>query len=185
MTDLDFQYLHDRLAILRQSHSFRQLQPRRVEGSHLIDASGRRLIHFGSNDYLGLGSEASHLASLVANPGAGASALVAGHSQSHEQLCQELAAWESTEAAVLFPSGYAACSGTVATLADADDLLLSDELNHASLIDGCRLSKAQRIVYRHRDVEHVEQCLVQMRSSMLDVDRHRKCVWDGRRRGST
>ncbi len=164
MTDLDFQYLHDRLAILRHAHSFRQLQPRRIEGAYLIDVSGRRLVHFGSNDYLGFSSDSSNEPKLALNSGAGASALVAGYTSWHDQLCQELAAWESTEAAVLFPSGYAACSGTVATLADPGDLLLSDELNHASLIDGCRLSKAQRIVYRHRDVEQVEQCLIQSRS---------------------
>lgn len=164
MSGSEFQYLQDRLASLRDCHAIRQLQPRRAEGPYLIDGTGRRILHFGSNDYLGFGSTAANPSRSILNSGAGASALVAGYSPWHEQLCQELAAWESTEAAVLFPSGYAACSGTVATLADAGDLLLSDELNHASLIDGARLSKAQRVVYRHRDVQQVEQTLIQSRS---------------------
>ncbi len=160
MNDTPFDYLQTRLAALQQSHSFRQLVPRAVQGVRLTDDRGQQLWHFGSNDYLGLGCRQATSQALPAiQAGAGASALVAGHSMLHQQLCHELADWEQTEAAVLFPSGYAACSGTVATLAEAGDLLLSDELNHASLIDGCRLSKATRMVYRHLDLDHVEQLL--------------------------
>ena len=81
---------------------------------------------------------------VPARTGSTASALVCGWTDLHEQLANRIATLESTEAAVLFPSGYAACSGTIATLAEAGDLILSDELNHASLIDGCRLSSRRK-----------------------------------------
>lgn len=76
---------------------------------------------------------------------------------------------EQTEAAVLFPSGYAACSGTAATLPQAGDLILSDQLNHASLIDGCRLSAADKIIYPHRDIQAVNDILAANRSRYQNV----------------
>ncbi len=80
-----------------------------------------------------------------------------------KQLAERIAALESTASAVLFPSGFAGCSGTIATLAEAGDLILSDQLNHASLIDGCRLSRAQTVIYPHRDVDAVAQVLARRR----------------------
>jgi 8-amino-7-oxononanoate synthase len=119
------------------------------------------LINFGGNDYLGLAAERK--ASALAT-GSSASALVCGWTQLHEQLATRIASFESTEAAVLFPTGFAACSGTVATLAEASDLILSDHLNHASLIDGCRLSRAQKVIYPHRDCNAVKEVLSRRRS---------------------
>ncbi len=116
--------------------------------------------NFGGNDYLGLacsGLAGRSLAEVAG--GSGASALVCGWTIAHEQLAQDLASFESTEAAILFPSGYAACSGVIATLAEEGDLILSDQLNHASLIDGCRLARAERLVYPHRDGRFVEEAL--------------------------
>lgn len=134
----------------------RSLAVRRPEGVYLREPDGRRLLNFGGNDYLGVVAEGLSAGTDVA-AGAGASPLVCGWSAHHARLARRIADLEKTEAAAVFPSGFAACSGAVATFARRGDLLLSDSLNHASLIDGCRLSKAERVVYPHIDVEWVER----------------------------
>jgi len=98
-----------------------------------------------------------------------ASSLVCGWTDRHETLAKSLAEFEQTEAVVLFPSGFAACSGVLATLPQAGDLILSDALNHASLIDGCRLSRAERLVFPHRDIAFVEQTLREVRQRYSQV----------------
>ena len=118
-----------------------------------IIIDGRELVNFGSNDYLGLASDGRILAAArqaLAHQGwgAGASPLVTGRSAIHAQLERELAAFEATEAALLFPSGYAANVGAITSLVGKGDAIYSDELNHASIIDGCRLSGAAIHVYR-------------------------------------
>ena len=162
-----FEFLAQKLEAIRNADALRSLRPRVHLGTTLVESDGTQLINFGSNDYLGLATKAFDGIGVCAVPflanGAGASALVSGYTPLHQQLCQMLADLEQTEAAVVFPSGYAACSGVVATLAEAGDLLLSDELNHASLIDGCRLSRASRIVFPHRDLRSLERTLEQQR----------------------
>ncbi len=156
----NFQFLADRLRQLRDGGRFRELVPRSAEGVHLRSADGGQLINFGGNDYLGLAAERQ---SVPAPSGSTASALICGWTAQHQALADDLARLESTESAVLFPTGFAACCGTIATLCDEGDLILSDRLNHASLIDGCRLSKAARHVFDHRDHGAVEQILKQRR----------------------
>lgn len=163
----NFDHLSARLVELDQAQRRRRLVPRTAVGVYLLDRDGRRLLNFGGNDYLGLAMERS--VSTELSSGSMASALVCGWSEQHDQLAEKISALESTESAVLFPSGYAACSGTVATLAGKDDLILSDQLNHASLIDGCRLSRAQRVIYPHRDFAHVEDLLRQRRGEYTRV----------------
>ncbi len=169
----NFEFLSDRLQSLADTGRLRSLLPRAHDGIHLRGDDGRRLINFGSNDYLGLaaqdsGSQKSD--SSHSRTGSGASALVSGWTDRHQTLAEQLASFEGTESAVLFPTGYAACCGTVATLADSGrDLILSDALNHASLIDGCRLSKAQRVVYPHGDWEAVAEILAQRRNDFDHV----------------
>jgi 8-amino-7-oxononanoate synthase len=114
-----------------------------------------------SNDYLGLAAQPSPRAPL----GAGASRLVSGERSEHEALERALATWLGTERALAFSSGYAANVGTLSALAGAGDLLLSDRLNHASIIDGARLSRAEIHVYPHLDVEAVRRALRAMRDS--------------------
>ena len=109
---------------------------------------------FCSNDYLGLAVDPNGSAI-----GAGASRLVSGERDAHLLLEQDVAAWLGTEAALAFTSGYAANVGTVGALARAGDLVVSDALNHASLIDGCRLSRARVEVVPHLDVGAVERAL--------------------------
>jgi 8-amino-7-oxononanoate synthase len=122
------------------------------------------LINFSANDYLALAGDprligAAHEAALREGWGAGASPLVTGHSQSHRELEQRLAKFLKTEAALVFPSGFAANSGTIAALVGRGDVVFGDQKNHASLIDGCRLSRAEVQVYPHRDMERLAELL--------------------------
>jgi 8-amino-7-oxononanoate synthase len=173
------EWLESELAERRQKSLYRSAMLATHGPPGLIQVDGRWLNNFGANDYLGLAwhpavlaalprttnddlvheSEASNLTSasaLVGNQqrfGSGASPLVSGHTEDHAYLEQALARFEHTEAAILFSTGYAANVGTIAALASEGDLILSDELNHASLIDGCRLSRAKVIVYPHCNAE--------------------------------
>jgi 8-amino-7-oxononanoate synthase len=127
-------------------------------------SGGIPLLSFCSNDYLGL---AAHPALLRAAAeageregfGAGAARLVSGDLPSHRGLEADLAAFLGREAALLFPSGYQANLGAVTALAGAEDLIVSDAANHASLIDGCRLSRATVVVYPHADAEAARTAL--------------------------
>ena len=126
---------------------------------------GRRVVSFASNDYLGLSAHpavvaAAHEALERYGAGAGASRLVTGSRPVHAELERALAAWKGTEGAVCFPTGFAANLGALSTLGGPGVRVLSDELNHASIIDGCRLSRSALAVYRHRDLTHLEELLV-------------------------
>ena len=128
----------------------------------LID--GRPVLLLCSNNYLGLADhprvrEAAAEAAMRWGVGAGASRLVSGTMTIHRRLEERLAEFEGSEACVLFGSGYLANIGVIGALAGRGDTIFSDELNHASIIDGCRVSRAQAIVYRHGDVEHLEWSL--------------------------
>ena len=122
------------------------------------------LVSFASNDYLGLSRHpavvaAAHAALDRWGAGAGAARLVAGALPVHAELEAWLAEWKREPAALLFPTGYAANLGVLATFAGAGARIISDERNHASIVDGCRLSRAEVCVYRHGDVDHVEELL--------------------------
>jgi 8-amino-7-oxononanoate synthase len=119
--------------------------------------SGRELVNFASNDYLNLAHDSRVVAAAretleQSGAGATASALVSGRSPWHVALEERLARFERQPAAVLFPTGFAANVGTICALAGRDDTIFSDRLNHASLIDGCRLSGARLRTYRHDDL---------------------------------
>ena len=122
---------------------------------------GKPVLLLCSNNYLGLADhprvrEAAAEAAMRWGVGAGASRLVSGTMTIHRRLEERLAAFEGSEACVLFGSGYLANLGVIGALAGRGDTVFSDELNHASIVDGCRLSRAEVVVYRHRDVEHLE-----------------------------
>lgn len=123
------------------------------------------VISFASNDYLGLSHhpkviEAAREALERWGTGSGASRLVVGTRPVHEELETALATWKQTESAVLFPTGYAANLGVLTTFGGPGVRIFSDELNHASIIDGCRLSGAEVRVYRHRDIQHLHDLLI-------------------------
>jgi len=139
---------------------------KRLKGENLYRKRILRegLKDFCSNDYLGLKDhprvvERSLKVLKEEGLGSGASQLVSGYTKHHRELEETLARFKGTPSCVLFGSGYMANVGTIPLLAGEGDLILSDELNHASLIDGCRLSKASRVVFRHRDYEQVENFL--------------------------
>lgn len=127
-----------------------------------VTVDGRRLLHLASNNYLGLASDARLRAAAIAaverwGCGTGASRLITGHTELHAAVERRIAVWKGTEAALLFPSGYQANVGTIATLVGRGDHVYSDALNHASIVDGCRLSRATIHVYPHADVRALER----------------------------
>ena len=127
---------------------------------------GKPVLLLCSNNYLGLADhprvrEAAADAAMRWGVGAGASRLVSGTMTVHRRLEDALAAFKEREAALLYGSGYLANTGVVSALADRGEVVFSDELNHASLIDGCRLARAETVVYRHNDVEHLAWCMQQ------------------------
>lgn len=129
-----------------------------------IPVDGRDCIHFGANDYLGLCADprltdAAMEACREEGWGAGASPLLSGRGESHARLEEALAEYEGTQAALVFSSGYAANVGAITSLVDDRDVILSDELNHASIIDGCRLSRASVRVYSHANLDQAGELL--------------------------
>ncbi len=127
-------------------------------------SADRPVVSFASNDYLGLSTHpavaaAAHHALDTWGTGSGASRLVTGSRPVHDELEHALAGWKGTEAAVCFPTGFAANLGVLSSLGGPGVRVLSDELNHASIIDGCRLSRSSLTVYRHCDMDHLAQLL--------------------------
>ena len=126
-----------------------------------VRLDGRSVHLFSSNDYLGLSThpsirEALRIASVDVGMGPRGAALVCGYTQHHERLENTLAQLKNTEDALLCPSGYQANVALLSALGDADTVIFSDALNHASIIDGCRLSRAKIVVYNHKDVADLE-----------------------------
>ncbi len=153
--------IEQRLAELEQLGLSRRL--RMVSGPQgpRVVLDGKPVLLLCSNNYLGLADhprvrEAAAEAAMRWGVGAGASRLVSGTMTIHRRLEQRLAALQRSEECVLFGSGYLANAGAIGALAGRGDTICSDELNHASIIDGCRLSRAQVLVYRHRDTDHLD-----------------------------
>jgi glycine C-acetyltransferase len=125
---------------------------------------GKQVINLASNNYLGLANhpkliEAALKATKAFGVGSGAVRTIAGTMRIHMDLEEKIARFKNVEACVVFQSGFAANSGTVGSILGKDDFILSDELNHASIIDGARLSRAKILVFRHKDVDHCEERL--------------------------
>ncbi len=160
--------LAERLGALAQQGLSRRLRliSGAQESSVILD--GQEVILLSSNNYLGLAThpalkQAAQDAIARFGCSAGSSRLISGTMELHQQLEQRLAASKGTAAALVFPSGYHANIGVLSALMEPDDTILSDELNHASIIDGCRLSRARVQVFRHCDVAHLEALLIASR----------------------
>ena len=132
---------------LKNHDLYRQLRYAKIEGAH-ITINKKKLLNLCSNDYLGIPLKKITLKQLQSS-----SRLVSGNDESFKILEQKLARHKSQEAGLIFPSGYMANLGSIPTLMQKGDLVLSDELNHASIIEACRLSGAKISVYKHNDVE--------------------------------
>ncbi len=142
----------------------RELELRSSPQTAVVTMGGRSLVSFSSNDYLGLAADPALVKAAIVGLsehglGAGSSRLVVGDTSAHRSLERKLADFKSAEAALLFNSGYAANVGTLQALCGEGDVIFSDALNHASLVDGCRLSRAKVMVYPHNDLEQLERSL--------------------------
>jgi glycine C-acetyltransferase len=163
-------YLDEELAALRDRGVLRW--PRELQGEQapVCTYDGRRVINLCSNNYLGLAShpnlkEAASRAIEEYGVGSGAVRTIAGNMTIHQVLEHRLAAFKRTEAALLFQSGFTANAGTVAAILGREDVVVSDELNHASIIDGCRLSGAERKIFPHKDITAARRCLEESRAA--------------------
>ncbi len=157
-------WIDDELAALEQQGLRRRRQVRWGPQTVTVTVDGCQLVNFGANDYLGLAAD-GRLAAAVAEAltttswGSGASPLITGYHRLHQELERRLAEFEGTEAALLFPSGFAANTGAVAALVGPGDTVYTDRKNHASLLDGCRLSRADVRVYAHNDMDQLRSLL--------------------------
>ena len=172
-------WLKSELDQLNQAGLLRSLRSGMTAPTGRILLDGHEVILLGSNNYLGLSVhpvvvEAAATAVQKYGTGASASRLMSGNCELYTELEAKISEAKGTEAALVFGSGYLANIGTIPVLAGEGDLILSDALNHASIIDGCRLSQATKQIYRHCDVEHLESLLVQSTKF-----RHRLIVTDG------
>jgi glycine C-acetyltransferase len=155
-------YLHDQLADLDAKGLHFRLRVLDGEQKPVAHFDGKDVINLSSNNYLGLTThKALRRAAIEAirthGVGAGAVRTIAGTMDLHVALEEQIAKFKGTEACVVFQSGFTANAGTVAAILGKEDLILSDELNHASIIDGCRLSRATIKVFKHKDVADCER----------------------------
>ncbi len=151
-------FLEAEVAALREKHLYRSLRVMTSAQGPVVEVDGRRLVSLSSNDYLGLThhprlKEAALAAVADFGVGSGAVRTIAGTMAAHEALEAELAEFKGVPAVLTFQSGFTANTGLIPTITGESDLIVSDALNHASIIDGMRLSKAPRRIYPHADVE--------------------------------
>jgi glycine C-acetyltransferase len=157
-------FLEDEVAALRERHLYRALRVMSSGQGPIVSIDDRRVISLSSNDYLGLTHhprlrEAALAAVRDFGVGSGAVRTIAGTMSMHEALEAELAEFKGTPAVLTFQSGFTANTGVIPTITGETDLIVSDSLNHASIIDGMRLSKAPRKVYPHANVEALRAML--------------------------
>ena len=168
MEDLEKQHLHYRLRILEG------------EQKPIATVDGKEIINLSSNNYLGLTTHPKlRRAAIDAirkyGVGSGAVRTIVGTMKIHMDLEEQIARFKGTEACVVFQSGFTANSGTVSAILGKEDLIISDELNHASIIDGCRLSKATIKVFKHKDVADCQRILEETK----DWNGHKLLITDG------
>lgn len=157
-------YLTEQLNDLKQRGTYFKLRILEDEQGPICTYDGKQVINLASNNYLGLCDhpklrEAAIAATQKFGVGSGAVRTIAGTMRIHMELEEKIAAFKGVEACVVFQSGFTANAGTVSSILGKEDFILSDELNHASIIDGARLSRAKIKVFRHKDVAHCEDLL--------------------------
>lgn len=162
----NWQSLHDELEQLKKEGRYRPLTVWDSSSGTWMTLNGRRVLQMSSNNYLGLTEhpelkEAAEKAIREYGAGSGSVRTITGTLRIHDELERELAAFKGTEAALVFQSGFTTNQGVLASLLGPDDVVISDELNHASIIDGIRLTKASRKIYAHKDMDQLEAALKQ------------------------
>src|SRR3984885_12714301 len=158
------QYLHNAIEDLKAKHLYFNLKILEGEQKPVANFDGKEVINLSSNNYLGLTTHpklkrAAIDATRKFGVGSGAVRTIAGTMQMHMDLEKQIAQFKNVEACVVFQSGFAANAGTVSAILGKEDLVISDELNHASIIDGCRLSRATIKVFKHKDTADCERVL--------------------------
>lgn len=154
----------EKLKTLKGKRLFREIKDRNSPQGPRITINGKEYINFSSNDYLGLANhpyviESAEKVMKKFGLGSGASRLLCGGSILHEELEKRIARFKKTKSALIFNSGYAANTGIIPAIADEGDAIFSDELNHASIVDGCRLSKAKTYIYEHKNTGQLEKLI--------------------------
>ena len=157
-------FLQGQLDTLKAEHLYKPLVTVTSAPGSRVTVDGRELINLSSNNYLGLAGDArlrqaAAEAALTIGAGSGAVRPIIGNLKLHDDLEHLIAEFKGVEDVLVFQSGFTANAGTIPTITDADDCILTDSLNHASIIDGCRLSKAKRLVYQHCDMTALEEAL--------------------------
>jgi len=173
-------YLSHQLNDLKQKGTYFKLRVLEDEQAAVCTFDGKKVINLASNNYLGLTThpklrEAALAATKKYGVGSGAVRTIAGTMSLHMQLEERIARFKNVEACVVFQSGFAANAGTVSAILGKDDFIVSDELNHASIIDGARLSRAKILVFRHKDMAHAEEQL----ASVKDQPGRKLLITDG------
>jgi len=167
-------YLDIKVAELKKQGLYRKLSVNDGPCEAIIKLNGKIVINLSSNNYLGFANH-PRLKKVAKEAidrygvGAGAVRTIVGNMTIHEELDQVIAKFKHEESCVVFQSGFAVNAGVIQAITDEHDLIISDELNHASIIDGVRLSKASRAVYKHNDMESLEQILKEKRSQFQNV----------------
>jgi glycine C-acetyltransferase len=173
-------YLGQQLDELKKKGTYFKLRVLDDEQAPECTFDGKHVINLASNNYLGLTThpklrEAAIEATRKYGVGPGAVRTIAGTMKLHMELEEKIARFKNVEACVVFQSGFTANAGTVSAILGKEDFIISDELNHASIIDGARLSKAKILVYRHKDIAHAEEQL----KSVADQPGHKLLITDG------
>ena len=173
-------YLTDQLNELKAKGTHFKLRVLEDEQAPVCTFDGKKVINLASNNYLGLTThpklrEAALEATRKYGVGSGAVRTIAGTMKIHMELEEKIARFKNVEACVVFQSGFAANAGTVSAILGKEDFIISDELNHASIIDGARLSRAKILVFRHKDVAHAEEQL----ASVKDQPGKKLIITDG------
>src|SRR5437660_5177505 len=162
-------YLTDQLNDLKAKGTHFRLRVLEDEQVSICTFDGKKVINLASNNYLGLTThpklrEAALEATRKYGVGSGAVRTIAGTMKIHMDLEEKIARFKNVEACVVFQSGFAANAGTVSAVLGKDDFIISDALNHASIIDGARLSKAKILIFRHKDMAHAEEQLASVKN---------------------
>jgi glycine C-acetyltransferase len=173
-------YLGDQINQLKEKGTHFKLRVLEDEQEPVCTFDGRKVINLASNNYLGLTThpklrEAALAAIEKYGVGSGAVRTIAGTMRVHMELEEKIARFKNVEACVVFQSGFTANAGTVSAILGKDDFIISDELNHASIIDGARLSRAKILVFRHKDASHAEEQL----ASIEHQPGHKLLITDG------
>src|SRR5881409_2564514 len=172
-------YLTDQINQLKEKGTHFRLRVLEDEQAPVCTFDGKKVINLASNNYLGLTThpklrEAALEATRKYGVGSGAVRTIAGTMKIHMELEEKIARFKNVEACVVFQSGFAANAGTVSAILGRDDVVISDELNHASIIDGCRLSRAEVKVFPHKDADAARQIL-----KTLPASRRALLITDG------